>query len=115
MNLKMENKNSVLRNIPQVEKLLQNDEIRRFIPEIGHGIVVKITRKVISAFRDRIENGNGISLEKLVPSIIKNLEIRKRHKLQRVINGTGVIIHTFKPEPTLPLVLLDTIWKYVKI
>lgn len=28
---------------------------------------------------------------------------------------TGKIILAFKPEPTLPLILLDTIWKYVKI
>lgn len=90
----MDNKNTIFRNIPQVEKLLQIEEISRFIPIIGHGAVVKIIRRVICAFRERLENGPDIKIEKLIPSIVKNCTIKKLHKLQRVINGTGVIIHT---------------------
>ena len=38
----LRNKNTpqnVLRDIPQVEKILQTDEIKNFIPLIGHGII----------------------------------------------------------------------------
>ena len=36
---------NILRSIPQVEKLLQNDDIAGYIPVIGRGITVKIIRQ----------------------------------------------------------------------
>ena len=39
------NDNSILRNIPQVEKLLNEDEISRYIPVLGRGTVVDIIRQ----------------------------------------------------------------------
>lgn len=90
----MNNTNNILRNIPQVEKLLQNNEIAAFVPEIGHTIVTEIIRKVIDLFRKKIQSGIDVPLDKIVPAIIKNCGIKKLHKLQKVINCTGVIIHT---------------------
>ena len=83
-----------LRNIPQVEKLLQDSEIASFIPEIGHPIVVDIIRRVLDAVREDIKKEKKIGQKEIADRIIVACAVKKKEKLQRVINGTGVIIHT---------------------
>jgi hypothetical protein len=41
----MDNKEKLLRNIPQVEKLIQHEEIGKFIPEIGHSVVASVVKQ----------------------------------------------------------------------
>lgn len=91
----MENeKSSALRNIPQVEKLLQIDDIKKFIPVIGHPFVVKIIRRETESFRSKIQSGENFSESDLVSFIISACDTKRLEKLSRVINGTGVILHT---------------------
>ncbi len=90
----MENIEEILRKIPQVEKLLQNEEISRFIPQLGRGIVINIIREEIRFFRENFEKGNDLEIENLLVSIIETCNAKRFEKLQRVINATGVIIHT---------------------
>ncbi len=90
----MEDKNQILRNIPQVEKLLQADEISRFISGIGRAAVIEAVREVLSDVRKKVEMGDNVSLESIIPAVVSRCLLKKRRKLQRVINGTGVIVHT---------------------
>ena len=90
----MEDKNQILRNIPQVEKLLQSEEVCRFIPDIGRPAVADHVRDVLAEIRAKIEKGEPSSLEDIVPSVVSRCGLKRMKKLQRVINGTGVIIHT---------------------
>jgi L-seryl-tRNA(Ser) seleniumtransferase len=83
-----------LRGIPQVEKLLHDDEIAPFIPNLGRSIVIGIIRKVIDEYRSRLSQGREVQANMIVPSIIKNCEIKETQKLKRVINATGVVLHT---------------------
>ncbi|HPR47443.1 MAG TPA: L-seryl-tRNA(Sec) selenium transferase, partial [Spirochaetota bacterium] len=94
MEQSMDDKNSVLRNIPQVEKILQNAELAGHISAIGHSIVVQIIRQEISLFREGVSGGEELKIEDLFSAIVKKCSDKKLEKLQRVINGTGVIIHT---------------------
>jgi len=90
----MEDKNSILRNIPQVEKLLQTDEIRGFIPEIGRIAVADIVRTVLAGVRVKAEKNEPVDLEGIVPAVVSECAVKRLRKLRRVVNGTGVIIHT---------------------
>ncbi len=90
----MENIEKILKQIPQVEKVLQLDEIRRFIPDIGRGILVSIIREEIRLFREKFRKNQDLNIEDLLSSIVKSCARKKQEKLQRVINGTGVTIHT---------------------
>ncbi|MDY6934402.1 MAG: L-seryl-tRNA(Sec) selenium transferase [Spirochaetota bacterium] len=87
------NKNE-LRDIPQVEKLLQIDEIDRYIPLIGRSIVIKSIREEIELFREGLKENKNLETSDLISSISNKLNRKKSEKLQRVINGTGVLIHT---------------------
>ncbi len=90
----MEDRNQILRNIPQVEKLLQVDEISRFTGVIGRSAVAAAVREVLTEIRGRAEKGEPVDLENIIPLVISRCRLKQQGKLQRVINGTGVIIHT---------------------
>ena len=72
---------NILRDIPQVEKILQIDEINTFVPIIGHGIIVKIIRDEIKLFRDKVKNGQSPEIEVLISSIITKCKRKKLEKL----------------------------------
>ncbi|MFH0976429.1 MAG: L-seryl-tRNA(Sec) selenium transferase [Spirochaetota bacterium] len=90
----MENLENILKQIPQVEKILQSENISGFIPNLGRGIIVNIIREEIRKFRENFEKDHDIDIELLMSSIVQACADKKREKLQRVINGTGVAIHT---------------------
>jgi len=86
--------NELLRNIPQVEKMLQDNEIAAFIPEIGRPNVADITRRCIEKFRAALKAGSDSDISVLKDMILEGCRGKSREKIQRVINCTGVIIHT---------------------
>ena len=85
---------NVLKNIPQVERIFQSDDISKFIPIIGRGIVTGIIKKEVELFRENLKNNQNLEIENLFSSIIHRCSVKELEKLQRVINGTGVVIHT---------------------
>lgn len=86
--------NNLLRAIPQVEKLVQESGISSFIKDIGRNQVTKAIRSGIEEFRDAIIKGEASAPELLKSKIIEKCLFKRSEKLQRVINCTGVIIHT---------------------
>ena len=86
--------NNLLRAIPQVEKLLQDREISSFINDIGRNQVTKAIRAGIEELRESILNGSEADPDLLKDKIIAKCLYKRFEKLQRVINCTGVIIHT---------------------
>lgn len=90
----MDNVNELLRGIPQVEKLMQDADIACFIPEIGKGIAADIIRESVEIHRASIIGGAIPHISDLKKNIITAVKIKISEKLQRVINGTGIIIHT---------------------
>ena len=90
----MNNINELLRGIPQVEKLMQDTDIASLIPEIGKGIAADIIRESVEKYRASIIGGAVPEISGLKKSILTGIKIKISEKLQRVINGTGIIIHT---------------------
>ena len=96
----------ILRNLPPVEALLQSKTVQILLPEIGAKRLTELARAAIDELRSEIqsesENGGSaffkmsrdelscLAAEKIEQIHDKN----KSKKLQRVINATGVIVHT---------------------
>lgn len=84
-----------LRKLPSVEKTLQRAELQPYIQERGHSLVVQSVRHVIDAARSQIGSGGPCpAMESLVDLVLSDLETRGAPTLKKVINATGVIIHT---------------------
>lgn len=85
--------------IPKVDEILDRDKIRELLVTIPRQTVLKVIREEIDRIRDRIKNGASelevISLiNKLEGSILAEAQKENAYKLRRVINATGVVIHT---------------------
>lgn len=94
----METKN-LFTLIPKIDELLEKNEIKNLMELMPRKIVVEAVRQEIDILRQKIKA--NIS-EKEIIDIITNIDesIRLRastmnsYKLKRVINATGVVIHT---------------------
>ena len=86
--------------IPKVDDLLQNLLIERLIDEVPRVIVVDSIREEIELLRKNIRE-KELTVEEIkekinnLPKFIEDRALRKNgYKLRRVVNGTGVVIHT---------------------
>lgn len=86
--------------IPKVDEILDKDEIKELLKDIPRKTVLDSIRLLIDELRDNIKgkklDEKGILEEiKNIPEKIANkAEEKNAYKLKRVINATGVVIHT---------------------
>ncbi|MCX8012373.1 MAG: L-seryl-tRNA(Sec) selenium transferase, partial [Desulfobacterota bacterium] len=99
----MENqaKKNLLRSIPAVDELLNRPSIQELLEELPRKLVLNAIREEISAFRQQILSSDDklpfdetIELKPLVDRIVIRAKNNARLNLRKVINATGIIIHT---------------------
>jgi L-seryl-tRNA(Ser) seleniumtransferase len=84
-----------LRLLPSVDELLQDHTLREFEQKYGHTVVVEAIRAGLDAARAAIRAGNEAPMPALLLDDIGELILRAtRPTLVRVINATGVVLHT---------------------
>ncbi|MBI1879677.1 MAG: L-seryl-tRNA(Sec) selenium transferase [Chloroflexi bacterium] len=84
-----------LRQLPSVDKLLQNNQLTALVEIHGRTLVVDAIRAELDRARQRIMAGDSVlSPDTLTEAAIARLSTEVRPSLQPVINATGVIIHT---------------------
>ncbi len=81
--------------LPQVEKLLGADVLREYIENISRPLVSSVCSQVLESFRRKIGEGSPPPDRNTILNIIRShcVELEKR-RLQRVVNATGIILHT---------------------
>ena len=99
-------KEEILRALPSVDEILGCEGTQRHIAEFGRGPVVEIVRSLLAEKRADLANGadvliddsEGSSRSGLLAELVAKLgdvtEAERRSGVQRVINATGVVIHT---------------------
>jgi L-seryl-tRNA(Ser) seleniumtransferase len=91
----MSNIQKALQSLPAVDKLLLHKEVKELITIHGKETVIFTIRQAIDFFRLLIQSGNDAPSESMV--IMKIQEIIKLltgRSLKKVINATGITIHT---------------------
>src|SRR5438105_7486179 len=98
--------NSMLRALPSIDLLLNSNSARRLRGEIGAEKLATLARQVTAEIRDEVKSKSFTSASAsdngLRERLMKEAERRlvdlqasqKATGLQRVINATGVILHT---------------------
>lgn len=93
--------NSNLRHVPSVDQLLHTDVAQRLRESIGLKRVTAIARAVTAELRASIRNNlaaNGHSAEELFAEAVQRMEETAKREgetgIRRVINATGVLLHT---------------------
>lgn len=96
--------NSDLRHVPSVDQLLRTDAAQELREELGLKRLTAIARAVTSELRSSIRNGrtvlpaNGSAAESMLAEAITRMQetakVEGQTGIKRVINATGVLLHT---------------------
>ncbi len=96
----MDQKRILFTLIPKVDEILENNIIVELIDEIPRKVVMETIREELDELRRLIKEDEIDSeymediVEKLALKIKENSKEKYSYKLKRVVNGTGVVIHT---------------------
>jgi len=96
-NMDKVNMKTHLRNIPQVNEVLKFEKVNGLLKTYPRRLVVEAIREVLEKERWKIlENKGLVRLEEshLSEGVKKKLEEKLENRLKKVINATGVVIHT---------------------
>jgi L-seryl-tRNA(Ser) seleniumtransferase len=81
--------NLSLRELPSVDEVL-----RRIDSRCPRELLVAETRRVLDRIRDRVKSGLPVDFSSIPRQVLQSLEQLERPSLRRVINATGVVLHT---------------------
>lgn len=91
---------NLLKNIPSIDALLQEKKVLDWLNTYDRPFITNILRKSVHDLREELQDARSPSMEvnRLADHILERAESHLRlffdSKLKRVINGTGVILHT---------------------
>lgn len=103
-----------LRDFPSVEELLQDKKLNSAVISIPRPMVAEIVKKVMADYKKKFNKGqNNISYHDMIKTILKKATLIKRKEISRVINATGVIIHTNLGRAPLSESIFDEVIKTV--
>ena len=98
----MDHKQQLLRQIPKVDEILTDPGLSRWIAEYSRSVVVEAVRAGLDRLRENLLASPEsealdkaiFSIEKLMPYFREAIAQQVTCRLKRVINATGVVIHT---------------------
>lgn len=93
----MDNRQMVLREIPKIDELLMDEQLIFFMETTPRAVVVDAAREVIEEIRKDALAGTRTEVPKreaIVEEICRRITGKKKKNLKRLINGTGVVLHT---------------------
>jgi len=86
-----------LRQLPSVHRLLQDERLRQWSEMTSPRWVSDGVSQYLDNLRRQLLEGQAIAIpseDQLIEEIIRDLKKRSRANFRRVINGTGVVLHT---------------------
>lgn len=96
-----------LKDLPQIEKLLQDPSISRWFEHLGRPVVAQILRITVNRYREDIKMGKEASSQKILAHAEQWCEATNKKRLLPVINATGTILHTNLGRSPLP----ENVWR----
>jgi L-seryl-tRNA(Ser) seleniumtransferase len=96
-----------LRELPSVDALLGEDAVRALAERHGRPLTLAATRAALDRAREELAAGHEPG--DLVARVEAEAEARLRPRLRRVLNATGVIVHTNLGRAPLPALALERV------
>ena len=93
----MEDRRELLRKIPKIDEVLQDERLFFFTESTPRAVIVESVREVTQELRKDILEGRRNQVgtkETLMTEIVARITGKKKKSLRRVINATGVVLHT---------------------
>lgn len=97
---------TILKNIPKVDKVLGWEGLKSILSAYPRPVVIKAVRSSLEALRAEALRGEtcaeAFAEKGVVERITRDLAASNALKLKRLVNGTGVVIHTNLGRSPLP-------------
>ena len=87
----------LLRALPKVDEVLKYEKFINLIDKYNRSNVVERLREALDYYRKEILSGERVispSLDEIINKCSEELEVKSQLNLRRVVNGTGVVLHT---------------------
>jgi L-seryl-tRNA(Ser) seleniumtransferase len=93
--------NELLRKLPSVDQALQRPEVRALAGRVSASVLTELVRATLDAWRARAKSADDApslaqALERgeWTRDVVRAVEREERARLARVVNATGVVLHT---------------------
>lgn len=103
--------------LPKVDEILESEKIEELISSTSRDLIVETIREELDNIRKKInkeicdEESLKIETEKLIGNVVFYVNEKQRNSLRKVINGTGVVVHTNLGRSLLSEDALDHIYE----
>ncbi len=106
---------TLLRSIPKVDDLINHTKLQEISAKVSHHVLVDSIRKKLEFTRQEILNKEEfsdfeINVEEMIDGIMNDIRKNNAMNLKKVINATGVILHTNLGRAPLYEGLKDQVW-----
>ena len=83
------------RSFPSVETLSRHPGLKNYEAKLSHAVRVRVVKRAIALWRAKIKQGEGMPSEtEILASLACRYEKLTQPQLRKVVNGTGVVLHT---------------------
>jgi L-seryl-tRNA(Ser) seleniumtransferase len=94
-----ENRKALLKNLPKIDEIMHLLEKKGAFARVPKDIVKALCRSTVSELRDTILKGKNKKFRlpteiQVAERVIHLIEYLHQHRLRKVVNATGIIIHT---------------------
>ncbi len=88
--------NTLLRTLPKVDELLKREDVAALDASNGRTLTLEALREALDATRAAIRAGElaEVSADAIAADAAARLALKARRSLRRVINATGIVVHT---------------------
>lgn len=92
----MSDRQVLLRSIPSLDRLLEHDDVRPYRDILDPGLLTELLREAVDEIRQQVLQGkrSRISTKMILRAFQNRCDVLFTDHMRRVINGTGVILHT---------------------
>ncbi|UCC44889.1 MAG: L-seryl-tRNA(Sec) selenium transferase [Candidatus Zixiibacteriota bacterium] len=98
------------RDFPSIEELLQKRTLRSAVDALPRPVAAAIIKTVVASFKRKVKKGaESITSSTLVDEIERQLRYAKRKEIHRVINASGIVVHTNLGRAPLSEDLFDSV------
>ncbi len=98
------------RDFPSVEELLQENSIAKQVSSVPRPLAAQLIKEVVAKNKEKLKHrARTISMDKLLSDIDAAIVATKRREVCRIINATGIVVHTNLGRAPLSETLFDAV------
>lgn len=87
---------NLFRKLPKIDILMKDERLQEFRENLSYNTFYTLVKNEIDSFREGIKSGKieNFEVEDIIENITNKGKFAGNNRLKKVINGSGVIIHT---------------------